>query len=97
MSAAKRVAKNTSYLLSAKVSALLIGLLSSVLTVRYLGANGFGVLSFALAFTAIFGILVDFGLGTLTTREVASENPLANKYLGNVIVMRVFWALLLPS
>jgi len=39
-------------------------------TARYLGAEGFGILSFALAFTGIFGVFADLGLRQLTVREV---------------------------
>jgi O-antigen/teichoic acid export membrane protein len=90
MSSASRVARNTSYLLTARVTSVLIGIVTSVLTARYLGASGFGILGFALAVTTIFGILADFGMGTLTTREVARDQSLANKYLGNVMVTRIF-------
>jgi O-antigen/teichoic acid export membrane protein len=34
--------------------------------------------------TGIFGILSDLGLGILTTRDVARDKLLADKYLGNV-------------
>lgn len=90
MSRAGRVARNTSYLLLSRISVLGIGVATSVLTARYLGANGLGVLGFALAFTGILGILVDFGLGTLTTREVARDRTLASKYLANVVALRLF-------
>jgi len=58
-------------------------------TARYFGAAGFGILSFALAFTGIFAIFSDLGLGALTVREVARDKSLANKYLGNIAVMKV--------
>lgn len=58
-------------------------------TARYLGAEGFGILSFALAFTGIFGVFSDLGLSTLTVREVARDKSLASKYLGNIAVMKV--------
>lgn len=57
-------------------------------TARYLGVDGFGELSFALAFTGLFGIFIDFGLNTLIVREVARDNMLAGKYLLNVIGMK---------
>jgi len=58
-------------------------------TARYLGAEGFGILSFALAFTGIFGVFSDLGLSTLTVREVACDKTLASKYLGNIAVMKI--------
>ncbi len=58
-------------------------------TVRYLGAEGFGILSFALAFAGILGVLADLGLGTLTVREVARDKSLTGKYLGNIAVIKI--------
>ena len=58
-------------------------------TARYLGAEGFGILSFALAFTGIFGVFSDLGLRQLTVREVARDKSLASKYLGNIAVMKI--------
>ena len=58
-------------------------------TARYLGAAGFGILSFALAFTGIFGVFGDLGLGPLTVREVARDKSLASKYLANISLMKI--------
>jgi len=90
MSTARRVVRNTSYQLLARVATVAIGAVTSILTARYLGASSFGVLGFGLAFTAIFGLVVDFGLNMLTTREVARNPALASKYLANIVVMRLF-------
>jgi len=51
---------------------------------RYLGKEGFGTLSFALAFTSILGLFADLGLDPLTIREVARNKALVNKYTGNI-------------
>ena len=56
---------------------------------RYLGAVEFGILSFALAFTRIFGILINLGLDALTIREVARNKLLAGKYFENVTAMKI--------
>ena len=41
-------------------------------------------ISFALAFTGIFGVFSDLGLSTLTAREAARDKSLARKYFGNI-------------
>ena len=58
----------------------------------YLGADGFGILSLALAFSGIFSILADLGLSTLTVREVARDRSLAKKYLGNALLIKIILA-----
>jgi O-antigen/teichoic acid export membrane protein len=61
---------------------------------RHLGADGFGVLSFGLAFTAIFSMFTDIGLQSLMIRDIARDKALAAKYLGNVAVVKVLLGVL---
>jgi O-antigen/teichoic acid export membrane protein len=92
MSTVRRIAKNTAVLLVSNMVALVFRFFYVMVAARYLGAEGFGILSFAIAFGAIFGILADLGLAPLTTREVARERSLAAKYLGNIAVIKFFLA-----
>jgi O-antigen/teichoic acid export membrane protein len=89
MNTVQRIAKNTGVLLASQIASYILGLFFIMYTARYLGAEGLGILSFALAFTGIFGVFADLGLSTLTIREVARDKSLAGKYLGNVAVMKV--------
>ena len=89
MNTVQRIAKNTGVLLASQVISRLLAFFYIMYTARYLGASGFGILSFALAFTGIFGVFADLGLGQLTIREVARNKSLAGKYLANVSVMKV--------
>jgi O-antigen/teichoic acid export membrane protein len=89
MSTVQRIAKNTTVLMIAQVASYLLAFFYMMYTARYLGAAGFGILSFALAFTGIFAVFGDLGLQPLTTREVARNKSLAPKYLANVSLMKV--------
>ena len=97
MNTIQRIAKNTIVLGISQVTSSLLGFLFIMYTARYLGAEGFGILSFALAFTGIFGIFPDLGLGQLTVREVARDKSLASKYLGNIAVIKVILAIIFFS
>ena len=90
MNTVQRIAKNTGVLLFAQIASYILGFFFIMYTARYLGAAGFGInpfrksvygkmlrLSFALAFTGIFGVFSDLGLSTLTVREVARDKSLA--------------------
>ena len=88
MNTVQRIAKNTAVLLVANIISKVLGFFYVMYTARYLGAEGFGILSFALAFTGIFGVLTDLGLSPLTVREVARDKSLAKKYLNNISVMK---------
>jgi O-antigen/teichoic acid export membrane protein len=89
MSSVQRIARNTTLLLLSSVIGFVLGFFFTVYVARYLGAQGFGVLSFALAFTAIFAVLTDLGLTTLMIREIARDKTLARKYLSNIVVLKV--------
>ncbi len=89
MSTIQRIAKNTAVLLVAQVASYLLAFFYMMYAARYLGAAGFGILSFALAFTGIFGVLADLGLYSLTIREVARDKSLALKYLANVSLLKI--------
>jgi len=89
MNTIQRIAKNTGVLLISQIASYILGFFYIMYTARYLGAEGFGILSFALAFTGIFGVFSDLGLQQLTIREVARDRSLASKYLGNVAIMKI--------
>ena len=56
MNTIQRIAKNTGVLLFAQIASYILGFFFVMYTARYLGAEGFGILSFALAFTGIFSV-----------------------------------------
>jgi len=89
MNTVQRIAKNTGVLLVSQIASYILGFFFIMYTARYLSAEGFGILSFALAFTAIFAVFSDLDLSMLAVREVARDKSLAGKYLGNIAVMKV--------
>lgn len=89
MSTVRRIAKNTTVILLASVVSFLLSFFFVMYAARYLGAAGFGILSFALAFTGIFSLFADLGMSRLTIREVARDKSLARKYVGNISVIKI--------
>ena len=68
MNTIQRIAKNIGVLSSSQLIGYLFAFIYTIYMARYLGADGYGILSFAIAFTTIFGILADLGLSTLAVR-----------------------------
>lgn len=64
--------------------------LTMVLLARFLGAEGFGRLSFGLSAVWIFLFLSDMGLSDLFTRDVASDNRLKDKYVDHIVTIKIF-------
>jgi O-antigen/teichoic acid export membrane protein len=94
MSVVQRIAKNAAVLFTAQVGSSLLGLFYTVYTARYLEAEGFGILTFALAFSQLFGVLAELGLNPLTTRQVARDRSQAPKYFANVGAMQLVLAVM---
>lgn len=92
MSVAQRIARNSLVLLVGQILTYVLSFFVVMYLARYLGPGPYGILSFGLAFTAIFGVVPDLGLSFLTVREVTRDKSLAAKYLANVGLMKVILA-----
>ena len=76
MNVIQRILKNMGLLLFSQIVAIIFGFFYTIYMARFLGVEGFGIISFAMAFTGIFGVITDFGLNTLTTRDVSRNKCL---------------------
>ena len=63
--------RNFIFRLSAEILGKALAMAVTVALARSLGPAGWGGMQWALAGTGIFGVLADFGLGSLATRELA--------------------------
>lgn len=93
MGTVRRVAKNLGVLLGADSIAKMLGFFFIIYTARYLGVKDFGVLSFAVAFTAIFAIFANLGLNRLMVREIARDKSITRKYFANATGIKIILAL----
>ena len=87
--ATRRVAKNTAYLALADVAGKTMAFFYYLLAARHLGVEKYGVLSFALAFTTMLGVLTDLGLGTIATREIARDPKQARSQVNDALTIRL--------
>ena len=62
MNTVQRIAKNMTVLFIARIASMLFGFFYVMYTARYLGPADYGILSFALALSGIFGVIANFGL-----------------------------------
>ncbi len=93
----KRVAKNSLVPMVMALSNRLIDFAFALLTLRILQPEGAGRYAFAVAFIGLTEIVTRYGLGTLVTRDVASNKVESNRYLSNVSILRLYlWLAALP-
>lgn len=60
-----------------------------ILAGRYLGVEGFGVLTFALAFVTIFALFADLGVTEILKRAIARSPSETSRLYGNVLIWKV--------
>ena len=77
MDVRKRIVKNTLLQLLLNVFNLLIGVYSLSLIARYLGKISFGKYGFVSSYYFFFLGLLDFGLSTISLREISRDRQQA--------------------
>lgn len=85
----KRIARNSTIYMISQIGSYVLGFFYLISVTRYLGVKGFGILSFAISLCGILGICTDLGLNTLTTREIARDISISNKFLNHVFTMKL--------
>jgi O-antigen/teichoic acid export membrane protein len=95
MSIKLNIIKNTALLLAADIGSKIVGLVYIIILARYLGAEGFGTISSAQAYSGLFVVLTDLGLQQLTVREIARDKSNSSKYVNNVLGVRLVLTILI--
>ena len=88
MNQIQTIFKNMSWLLISQIIASICGFIWTILIVRYLGVDDYGILGFAISFTGILGILSDLGIGTHIIRHISTDYESSPKYLGNALPLK---------
>jgi len=83
------IVKNSLWLISSEFVAKLVLFGVVVLLARYLGAEGYGQLQFALSFAGVFALAMDLGFNTLTNRELAREKEKYELFVPNVSFVKL--------
>lgn len=67
---------------------ILVAFVTLSLMARYLSEEGMGQYATIIKFIGMFGIIADFGLNVVTTRELSKNNADQEKVLGNAFGLR---------
>lgn len=89
------VAKNTTFYTMALVIQKVLAFVYFSLIARFMGVEQTGQYSFALSFTTLFAIFIDLGLAPVLTREIAKNKEHTDRYLANVLALKVPLAILI--
>lgn len=80
---------NTSWMLLEQLLRILSGFFIGVWTAKILGPNQYGLLSYVLAYTSIFGGIAKLGLDTIVVREIVQHQEKSEVYLGTAFWLKI--------
>ena len=88
MSQIQTIFKNFSWLLFSQIITTICAFVWTILIGRYLSVSDYGIMNFAISFTGIIALTMDFGISTHIIRHIATDFDSSPKYLGNAIPLK---------
>jgi O-antigen/teichoic acid export membrane protein len=88
-----RALRNTALVLSAKVVARLIALVTVLYMIRVLGRAHYGSFTVLINLTAIVSVVLDLGFNVLFVREGARHQAEIQRYLRNIMSLRLLMSI----
>ncbi len=85
----QNVISNTGWQFADNIVRMGVGLLIGIWVARYLGPAQFGLLSFALAFVALFSPLASLGLDDIVVRNLVRDPTTRDESLGTAFVLKL--------
>ena len=85
---ANKTAKNAGWLIGGKVAQMLINLVVGLLTARYLGPSNYGLINYALAYTAFFSTFCTLGINSVLVKEFIDHPGEEGRILGTSLTLR---------
>ena len=91
-----RIAKNTAYLTMAFTAQKILSFAYFAFIARFIGNDdsGIGKYVFALSFTAIFGMFIDFGMHPVLIREIARDKSKIAAFLSTILTSKIIFGFL---
>lgn len=89
-----KIIKNAGWLIGGKIIQALINLVVGLLTARYLGPSNYGLINYALAYTAFFSAFCTLGINSVLVKEFVDHPGKEGEVLGTSLVLRAVSSLL---
>ncbi len=93
-SSLQEIILNTSWLFGDRILRMGVGVIVGIWVARYLGPEMFGLLNYATAFVALFGVLATLGLNSIVVRDLVQNSESTNEVLGTSFILQLFGGLL---
>lgn len=89
------IVRNTTYFMAAMTAQKILSFLYFTYVARIIGVENTGKYSFALSFTTIFAMVLDFGLVQVLIRESARRPEDSSRYLANILGLKLVGSVLI--
>lgn len=89
-----KIVRNASWIIACRVAQALFNLAVTMLTARYLGPSGYGVVNYAASIVAFAVPVMQLGLNAVLVQEMIAAPEEEGRTLGTAITMSLFSALL---
>ena len=83
-----KIFQNAGWLVIGKVIQMMISLVVGILTARYLGPNGYGLISYATAYIAFFSVFCTLGINSVLVKELVDHPKQEGMVLGTSLGLR---------
>lgn len=81
-----RITKNASWLIACKLAQMLLGLVVSMMSARYLGPGNYGIISYAVSVVSFISPLVLLGLNSTAVQQLVSAPESEGQTLGTMLL-----------
>ncbi|MBU1179699.1 flippase [Patescibacteria group bacterium] len=89
MSLTRKIAHNTLYQIIGRGGGGILAVVGIAFITRYLGREGFGIYTTITAFLMFFGIVVNFGITTITVQMISERDDGISKLMSNIFTLRL--------
>lgn len=90
----KHVLKNGAWIIICKCVQMILSLLVTMLTARYLGPGNYGILNYAISITSFVSPIALLGINSVMVQEIISHKDEEGKIVGTSLLMSVISSLL---
>ncbi len=85
----QKIIANIGWLFWDKILHMSVGLFVGTWIARYLGAEQYGMLNYAMAFVALFGPIAQLGLDNIVVRDIVNYPEKKHEILGTAFVLKI--------
>ena len=82
-----RTVKNAAWIIGCKIIQAILGLVITMLSARYLGPSGYGLINYAASIVAFFIPVMQLGLNATLVQEIVNEPEKEGEALGTALTM----------